>query len=688
MAGMPPTIGHELPYRADIDGLRAISVGLVMAFHMASGAMPGGFVGVDVFFVISGYLISGLILAGLRAGHFTLTGFYVRRIRRIVPALFTVVAVTIALGCIVLMPGDLRETARSGLYALFGASNFYFLAHTGYFDITAEMLPFLHTWSLGVEEQFYLVWPLFLMVLFRLTRGRRGPMALVIAVVVAASFAASLLVLQKSPKHAFYLPFTRAWQLGLGALLIFLPAFGRSAAARIAAQALPLAGMAMILAAGLLLRQGTPYPGVNALLPALGAALVICDAGGGSIGRGLLSLPPMVFIGRISYSLYLWHWPILVLWRHLVNGDAPSGGEAAALAALAVVAATLSWRFVEMPARRGALPAAKVFTRAAVAAASIGVASAAIVRADGLPGRIAPEALALSSLDGMWRWSCPQTVPLPITRFGDPSRNETLCGFGADWKSARQRALLWGDSNAEHLLPLLHEAGVGSDTAFALVNPCPAIINATFKAFRPDLPSYAEDCAAQQRSVIAYLKAADDLTHVVLAARWSVMQNLLRGAAEAPQDTAAGLRIFDAGLKDLLSQIASPKRTVILFNDIPLVPVPDVTACILSRITLPRARICRYDLETLTYQAVTIGQKPSHDIVRDAGRQFAGTVVISPEDRLCGEGRCPMQIGGEFIYRDNVHFRRNLSADTNRELSRRLGFDALLRRPGIVGRTN
>ena len=223
MAGMPPTIGHELPYRADIDGLRAISVGLVMAFHMASGAMPGGFVGVDVFFVISGYLISGLILAGLRAGHFTLTGFYVRRIRRILPALFTVVAVTIALGCIVLIPGDLRETARSGLYALFGASNFYFLAHRLLRRHRRDAAVPAHLWSLGVEEQFYLVWPLFLMVLFRLTRGRRGPMALVIAVVVAASFAASLLVLQKSPKHAFYLPFTRAWQLGLGALLTSFP---------------------------------------------------------------------------------------------------------------------------------------------------------------------------------------------------------------------------------------------------------------------------------------------------------------------------------------------------------------------------------------------------------------------------------------------------------------------------------
>jgi peptidoglycan/LPS O-acetylase OafA/YrhL len=181
----PPLV---LTYRADIDGLRAVSVLLVLVFHMSSSFMPGGFVGVDVFFVISGYLISQLLFRSLQNGQFSFVDFYVRRIRRIVPALFCMIVFTIALACFMLMPGVLRELARSGIYAIVGGSNFYFLHNTGYFDLAAEQLPLLHTWSLGVEEQFYLVWPLFLLLLFEMTGGKRGWMAAGVGLVAVGSF--------------------------------------------------------------------------------------------------------------------------------------------------------------------------------------------------------------------------------------------------------------------------------------------------------------------------------------------------------------------------------------------------------------------------------------------------------------------------------------------------------------------
>lgn len=689
MPAAAETPAPELAYRADIDGLRAFSVGLVMAFHMAAVLAPGGFVGVDVFFVISGFLISGLILKALQAGRFSLTSFYVRRIRRIVPALFVVIALTVAAGCIVLMPGDLRETARSGLYALFGASNFYFLQNTGYFDITAEMLPFLHTWSLGVEEQFYLAWPLFLALLYRLTQGHRGLMAAAVAVVVAASFAACLWILQHSPKHAFYLPFTRAWQLGLGALLIFLPALPRTGPARAASEVLPLAGLGLIVAAALHLKQGVPYPGWDAAMPAVGAALVLYDGGGASLARRLLSLPPMVFLGKISYSLYLWHWPILVLWRHLINGDKVTGIEAAVLAALSIVAATLSWRFVETPARRGAMRPATVFTGAGVAAAALAAFTALIVRYDGLPQRVAPEAYAMRSLEAMWEWRCPRAITLPIAQFfGLGAPDPTVCGFGADWATAKQKALLWGDSNAEHFLPMLHEAGLASGTAIALVIPCPPVLNETYPGFRPDLPHYARWCGERQRSVIGYLKASPDITHVILSARWSAMPDVLRPSADAPVDQAAGLKMLEAGLRAVLAEIASPGRRIVVVNDIPLIPVMDSAACILSRIGLPRARICPHDLEAIAYWAATTSQKPSHDLLRALVPQFPNTMVLNPEDTMCADKRCRMRVNDEYIYRDTVHYRRNLAPETNREIARLIGFEKALQPVAATGKTN
>ncbi len=388
-----------------------------------------------MFFVISGYLITGLIIKALREERFSLIDFYVRRIRRIAPALFVMVAATIAAGCIVLMPGDLREAARSGLYALVGASNFYFLNNTGYFDIASEMLPFLHTWSLGVEEQFYLAWPLLMVLLFKGTRGHAGWIAGAIMLVVVASAAANLAIVAQSPKHAFYLPFSRAWELGIGALLVLLPRLGSTGLARAAAQALPLVGASLVIASGFLLHNRLPFPSYYAFAPVIGAAFVIYDSGHVTLVGRLLSLRPMEFVGRISYSLYLWHWPILVLWRHLINGEQPSGGEMVLLGLSSLIVATVSWRYIETPARQGRIPRLKVFAVAGASAAVIGAAGLAIVHFDGLPQRISADARAMSGLDVMWRWPCPQTVELPLTDFFLPDQKVQSCAVGAGWNA-------------------------------------------------------------------------------------------------------------------------------------------------------------------------------------------------------------------------------------------------------------
>ena len=666
-------------YRSDIDGLRAVSVILVVLFHFSAATMPGGFVGVDVFFVISGYLITGLILNGLREGSFSLAEFYARRIRRIAPALFVVIAVTIAAGSIVLMPGDLREAGRSGLYALIGASNFYFLNNTGYFDIASEMLPLLHTWSLGVEEQFYLAWPLLMVWLFKQAKGHCGWIGGAIALVVVASMAANLTVVAQSPKHTFYLPFTRAWELGIGALLVLIPRLGSTAIVRAVAQAMPLAGAAMVIASGCLLHNGLAYPGYHALAPVIGAALVIYHSGHATLVGRVLSLPPLVFIGRISYPLYLWHWPILVLWRHLINGEQPSAGEMVVLGLLSLIVATVSWRYIETPARQGRMPRFRVFAAAGASSAVIGAAALTIVHFDGLPQRISPEARAMSGLDVMWRWPCPQTVELPITDFFLPDRQVQSCALGAGWRQARNKGIVWGDSNAEHFLPMLHAIGLKTGTSFVLVNPCPAIVNERVGRAYPDQPNYSGRCGRHQASVIAMLKSMPEINLVVLSARWSDLAVVLRSEGNASASGAIGLQLLEPAFAELLQQIAGADRRVVIINDIPGIPLADPAACALSRIALPRARICEKDLEVLGYQKLKLIQQPSHVVIRKLGLTFPNTVVLSPEDGMCGDGRCATTVEGEFIYRDGAHFRRNLKPETLNALIAKLGFEEALR---------
>ena len=671
----------ELAHRPDIDGLRAISVGLVIAFHFAAWSMPGGFIGVDVFFVISGYLISGLILNRLHQDRFTFADFYARRFRRIMPALIVVVAVTLAIGCIILMPSDLREAARSSIYAVLGVSNFYFLQNTGYFDITAEMMPFLHTWSLGVEEQFYLVWPLATWGLYRLTGGRSGPMMTVIALVTVASLFLNLVVAQHSPKHDFYLPLTRAWELGLGALLIFLPRLGDTRVGRAGAQILTLTGASLVVGAGIMLKSDLAYPGYYAIAPVVGAALLIYDSGRASLVRSVLSLAPVEFIGRISYSLYLWHWPVRVLWRHFNNGDAPTAIELPGLLAVSLILSVLSWRFIETPARQVRWRPRLVFASAGAAAGLVCGAAFAIVQNDGLSERLSPELRGMSGADVMWNWQCPRHLAVPVLRADDSSLTGNYCAFGTDWDKAVSRVLLWGDSNATHFTQALHRAGLMTGTAVIEVSPCPPIINS--RIGRRDYlvaPGYWERCAAQRDLVIAWLAKSPEIGKVILAARWSALTDVMREASsDLEPSKPAKLRLLEEATRDLLTQISSPSRQILIVNDIPPVPAPDPAGCFLSRRGLPRGRKCTTELEVLAHKMMAIHQRPSHQVLEAVGPSFPNTTVISPEDRLCRDDRCATALDGEFIYRDGLHLRRNLSDRTLDVINDVMGFSALMR---------
>lgn len=331
----------SIPYRPDIDGLRAVALVLVLLFHCGFGAFRGGFIGVDVFFVISGYLITSLILADLRHGTFDFYRFYARRVRRLLPATLATVIVTLLGSAAIMAPEHLVDTAKSGAFAAISVSNFYFALVAHYFDASAQAKPLLHTWSLGVEEQYYLFWPAILFVLFR--RGGKWAIPVAVFAGIPVGLALSEYGIGRNPNHAYFLLPYRAFQFLLGAACIWLLRI--EIRSKVVAGALYLLGLGTVIATACLYSEATPFPGVYALVPSAATMLIIWLGGRESL-RCLLSNRPMVWLGRISYSTYLVHWPIVVFWLYLAIGP-PSLTEKFVLLGVCLLGGQALYRLVE-----------------------------------------------------------------------------------------------------------------------------------------------------------------------------------------------------------------------------------------------------------------------------------------------------------------------------------------------------
>ena len=522
-------------YRPDIDGLRGIAVLAVILYHAGYGAVGGGFIGVDIFFVLSGYLISSRILHEVSTGTFSLSQFYERRARRILPALFLVMLACVPLAWVWLPPQEMKAFSSSLIAVATFLPNVLFWRDSGYFDTAMALKPLAHTWSLGIEEQFYLFFPFLLM-----QTPRVGTMRVVGLIGLACLISLQLAQwgAQHKPAAAFFLLPTRVWELGIGALLAF--PFAATASAqpgRVASQLLSLAGLAAILWAVTGFDESTRHPGYLTLVPVTGVVLVLSYARSDNFVGWLLRTRFLVQVGVLSYGAYLWHQPLFAFAKSRAGADVDSG-VVAILIALTFLFAYLSWAWLEQPVRSRQLLSGSAFCKASAAASLLFIGVGLVGYAnDGFGGRFhLPVSITSSFAKTDQLYGC---YDIPAS----PSRSDWLCPLGR--RASVPTFLLFGDSHAKSLFQVFDSAANQAQRSgrFAGRSGCTPFLGVF--ALRGDREQ--ADCLQLNERVFAFVRD-NNITDVFLAARWSYYTD---GGYSGNNLSYLGIQRHDARAKDI-----------------------------------------------------------------------------------------------------------------------------------------
>lgn len=617
-----------MKFRTDIEGLRAVAITPVVIFHAWPSALPGGFVGVDIFFVISGYLITTLLLQRLENGRYSIASFYAARIRRIFPALFAMLLLLVPAAVLLLDPTALCEFARVlGATGLF-LSNLELHRTTGYFEGAAELKPLVHTWSLAVEEQYYIVFPLLLATLYRWWRRGVGMVLLSVGV---ASLLYCIWLLRRDASLAFYSAPSRTFELMIGSGLAWW--VSREGTVNLLSKAgreiLACLGLVGIVVSVTQLSADKPFPGLTALLPALATAALIGTGGSGqradqpTLVAGLLAWTPLRWVGALSFSLYLWHWPVLVFSRHLLLGH-PTEVQAGAAVVVALALAWASLHWVETPARRAAWPERRILLGGCVAIFLCLLVAVAITMLSGSLQRQPDRANSL------------------LAGAKDFSAARLRCHLrGSNWKSYAERCELgmasagkqlavFGDSHGVELAMALGETAVSHRVAQLTASSCPPALDF-------DVPGRA-GCLAHNRATVEALMLDDRVDVVVLAARF---EHYLRdGQADA----------FEAGLLRTSLALRSVGKMVLLLEPIPTYPYPVPAA--LAQLALRHANLQDFGQSATQYRAL---QQKGLALVERVANQ-SGAIPISASAVLCPANRCEvLDAQDQPLYFDDNH---------------------------------
>ena len=632
-------------YRPDVDGLRAVAVLGVLFFHTGFAPFRGGFVGVDIFYVISGYLITSILVRELTEGKFSLVAFYERRMRRIFPALFTVLFFCMVAGTILFDPREMTAFGKALLATTLFVSNFYFWHSAqplGYFDNTVSSQALLHTWSLSVEEQFYLFFPATLFLLYRWTKGRVNAWLVVLA---AVSFALNIWATQHKPVVAFYWIMPRAWELLAGALLALkaLPPIRN----RILRESVGLLGLGMIVSALSLPIKAAAFPGYIVLLPCVGTWLVIyAGEGGQSFVRTLLSFRPLVFIGVISYSLYLWHWPMIVFSRHLPI-QMPGDAEIPFVLVSSIALAFFSFEYIERPFRGGSSPFSRkqIFAFGFAASVATVIFGFAAYRSHGLPERYDSQTrqLVASNLERMddYNGSC-SNWRKEVHSFADIK----FCSLGSE---SAHKIMFWGDSHVEQLYPgirQLYENGELRDLG---------VITAIGSGCLPDEhlnTVVSEEYHCDSFSKFAMLRAQKEDIDIVFLG-FSTLKILGDEETCLSSDGRCVTTLSKDQLRRrFLADLSDEIRTLHRFgkNVIICLPFP-IFDRLIPELEISNAVFGRFGLSET---ARDITSASLDEEIREVAIS-AGAKIFDPRSTLCQGGECLTQVSGISIYVDDSH---------------------------------
>jgi len=640
-----------IKYRPEIDGLRAVAVVPVILFHAGFGLFSGGYVGVDVFFVISGYLIAALILGELEAGTFSLATFYERRARRILPALFVVTICCIPFAWMWMLPFEFKNFSQSAMAVAVFASNMHFWREANYFNHRSDELPLLHTWSLSVEEQFYIVFPLLLLIVWRFCRNR---VFVILAILTIVSFALSEYASRLYPTGNFYFLPTRAWELGVGVLC----AFYHRGQLRDGRGGLAFLGLAMIVSSVFLFDRDTPFPSRYALLPVVGTALILLFANAGTAAARMLSLRGAVSVGLVSYSAYLWHQPVFAFARIRLAGD-PHFAVMAGLIIAVFGLAYLSWRFVERPFRDRASPMlARRSTLFGVSAAAL--ASLFFV---GLAGHIG------NGFPQYSRGNVIDPTALESRFFSNHGLDRSCDGLSSFTDKCETNSspeiLLWGDSFAMHLAQALTADGETSIRQRTMIACSPVLGLAHVR--RSAATNWPRQCIDFNNEVLASLQDDASTPIVVISSIFGV---LIQDAVDQQGDTIPRDQKTESvkrALLDLVAKIRETGRVVVLISRTPSKET-DTGRCIIRTIMRGAAEdACNFNISDLN-EATRITQAFTNEIAKHIP-------VIKLEDFICGDETCDVIRDGVAIYRDKGH----LSMEGSRYLGEKYGLAEMVR---------
>ncbi len=647
-------------YRADIDGLRAIAVLAVITFHAFPLYLKGGFIGVDIFFVISGFLISGVIVESLSQNSFSFFEFYRRRVWRIFPSLLLVLAAALIVGWVVLLA---NEFAQLGKHVAGGAgfvSNLLFWAESGYFDNAADTKPLLHLWSLGVEEQFYLVWP----VVLWLAWTRKLKLLGVTFVVILVSFVVNIATMQLDRAASFYSPFARFWELMLGSALTLVTHQSKSSLAqgsKVVKNFLSVMGAGLIAGGVVLIDKDRQFPGWWALFPAFGATFLIAAGPEAWLNRFVLSNRLLVWVGLISYPLYLWHWPLLSFAR-VIESDTPSREIRMAVVLISFLMAWLTVKFLEHPIRfqRHARPS--LVTSALVALmVALGLAGLCIYAVGGLESRhpIQEQIRVNSNFDWPENLGHQQECVAMMSRSG---RTTGYCSIKD--VSRNPDIVIVGDSHGNQLFPGVEKAleGTAANVLNLGAGPCLPFFNVAFVQ-----TGFPNTCHQYIDPSLQFVIDTDSVKTVVLASRGPLYLSGRgyrhdRGGEEGFDRTLVlttmpqlkdHREIFRAAMKSTIERLLQKNKRVIFYLDVPelgfdpqscvdMRPVRLTSKKIRSPCAVPRKE---FDERNSEYRAQVFS------VVKD----FPAVQVFDAAKALCDEKFCWAVLGGKMLYRDDDH---------------------------------